>query len=292
MSDEDALLSAISSHPDEDTPRLVYADWLDEHGRHARAEFIRVQIAVEQKVSLPRREKDRHVDLYRRNQELIDDHRAELLGELAELPAEARIEFRRGFPWLIELPVRAFLAHSAAIAGQLPLPQVSVSGVGGEALAFLRNPHTGCVTHVSAYSNNPDDEVPHYPNEDEFDLSEAVERLTLLESLDLENCGINDLHCDLAFNFSTPSLRELDLSNNLITDGGVNDLLRTHLPRQLTRLVLGGNAITDAGAVVLASGWPTGDGDRLEYLNLRFTNIGPAGQSALLNRFGGRVDLF
>jgi uncharacterized protein (TIGR02996 family) len=56
MSDEDALLAAILAHPDEDTPRLAYADWLDEHadalpGRapeegHGRAEFIRLQIEL------------------------------------------------------------------------------------------------------------------------------------------------------------------------------------------------------------------------------------------------------
>jgi uncharacterized protein (TIGR02996 family) len=41
----DGLLAAICAHPDEDTPRLVYADWLDEYGDavdRARAEFIRV----------------------------------------------------------------------------------------------------------------------------------------------------------------------------------------------------------------------------------------------------------
>jgi uncharacterized protein (TIGR02996 family) len=31
MSDEAALLRAVAAHPDEDTPRLAYADWLDEH---------------------------------------------------------------------------------------------------------------------------------------------------------------------------------------------------------------------------------------------------------------------
>jgi uncharacterized protein (TIGR02996 family) len=30
VSDEPALLAAIAEHPDEDTPRLVYADWLDD----------------------------------------------------------------------------------------------------------------------------------------------------------------------------------------------------------------------------------------------------------------------
>jgi uncharacterized protein (TIGR02996 family) len=42
--DERALLRMIRDHPDADLPRLVYADWLEERGREARAEFIRVQI--------------------------------------------------------------------------------------------------------------------------------------------------------------------------------------------------------------------------------------------------------
>jgi uncharacterized protein (TIGR02996 family) len=39
----DGLLAAVRAEPDDDTPRLVLADWLDEHGDCARAEFIRVQ---------------------------------------------------------------------------------------------------------------------------------------------------------------------------------------------------------------------------------------------------------
>lgn len=41
--DGDALLAAIRADPDDDTVRLVYADWLDERGEAERAEFIRVQ---------------------------------------------------------------------------------------------------------------------------------------------------------------------------------------------------------------------------------------------------------
>lgn len=44
MSDGDALLAAIRAHPDEDTPRLAYADWLEETGSPARARFIRQQV--------------------------------------------------------------------------------------------------------------------------------------------------------------------------------------------------------------------------------------------------------
>ena len=51
MSDGDALLSAILAQPDEDVPRLAYADWLDEQvvggeSATARAELIRVQIEL------------------------------------------------------------------------------------------------------------------------------------------------------------------------------------------------------------------------------------------------------
>ena len=39
-----ALLAAIRANPDEDTPRLMYADWLDEHGRAKRAAYIRAAV--------------------------------------------------------------------------------------------------------------------------------------------------------------------------------------------------------------------------------------------------------
>ncbi len=45
-SDGDALFRAICEQPWEDTPRLVYADWLEENGHSQRAEFIRVQIEI------------------------------------------------------------------------------------------------------------------------------------------------------------------------------------------------------------------------------------------------------
>jgi uncharacterized protein (TIGR02996 family) len=32
MPDEQGFLTAIREAPDDDTPRLVYADWLDDHG--------------------------------------------------------------------------------------------------------------------------------------------------------------------------------------------------------------------------------------------------------------------
>jgi uncharacterized protein (TIGR02996 family) len=41
---EQGLLADIIDNPDDDTPRLVYADWMEEKGDPARAELIRTQI--------------------------------------------------------------------------------------------------------------------------------------------------------------------------------------------------------------------------------------------------------
>jgi uncharacterized protein (TIGR02996 family) len=73
MSDEAALLTAIREYPDDDTPRLVYADWLDEHGDADRAEFIRTQCAL----SRLSHEDDRRTDLEVRELRLLAGHAAE-----------------------------------------------------------------------------------------------------------------------------------------------------------------------------------------------------------------------
>lgn len=44
--DRDGLLAAIRERPDDDGLRLIYADWLDEHGEPARAEMIRMMVAA------------------------------------------------------------------------------------------------------------------------------------------------------------------------------------------------------------------------------------------------------
>ena len=46
MTDLDALYRAILSHPDDDTPRLIYADALEDVGESKRAAFIRTQVEL------------------------------------------------------------------------------------------------------------------------------------------------------------------------------------------------------------------------------------------------------
>jgi uncharacterized protein (TIGR02996 family) len=77
----DAIRADILSRPDDDVPRLAYADWLDEHGGPAerdRAEFIRVQIDLE-RLPLPYKRRE---GLQRREGELLNAHRAAWLEEL------------------------------------------------------------------------------------------------------------------------------------------------------------------------------------------------------------------
>ena len=40
--DERGFMAAIVANPEDDVPRLLYADWLEKHG-DPRGEFIRVQ---------------------------------------------------------------------------------------------------------------------------------------------------------------------------------------------------------------------------------------------------------
>lgn len=46
--DEAGLLAAVREAPEDDLPRLVYADWCEDNGRPERAEFIRAQIVYAQ----------------------------------------------------------------------------------------------------------------------------------------------------------------------------------------------------------------------------------------------------
>lgn len=40
------FIADIVEHPEDDSIRLIYTDWLEEHGDPERAEFIRVQVEL------------------------------------------------------------------------------------------------------------------------------------------------------------------------------------------------------------------------------------------------------
>ena len=125
MSDEAALLAAILAHPDEDTPRLMYADWLTEHAEGERAEFIRLQCASD----LDDAAEDRAIELEGRN-------RARWLAGMPNLPP-ARWEFRRGFPEYLDAPGPLFLERFDAFARVPWLRFLSLHHLDGPAVRSL-----------------------------------------------------------------------------------------------------------------------------------------------------------
>jgi uncharacterized protein (TIGR02996 family) len=84
------LLQACKDEPDDDSPRLVLADWLEEHGQGERSEFVRLQIRLARQEILAGDEAAAHARLH----ELYLRHAGEWLGGLHDWPG--RCAFRRG----------------------------------------------------------------------------------------------------------------------------------------------------------------------------------------------------
>src|SRR5436309_1652890 len=86
-----AILADIIDHPDDDVPRLIYADWLDDNGDPERAELIRLQCGLDDSASWGQDA----ADAEQREWALLHAHRGRWLRPLGLRPDEA--EFRRGF---------------------------------------------------------------------------------------------------------------------------------------------------------------------------------------------------
>src|SRR5437773_8799337 len=126
------FLSAVIADPDADGPRLVYADWREECGDAARAEFIRVQCAL---AAMPAGERPFHA-LRDRERELALTREDEWLRPFADLLGPARpsrwqrmfsrptpwhARFRRGFVEALALPLDDYLWHAESLGRMAPL---------------------------------------------------------------------------------------------------------------------------------------------------------------------------
>src|SRR5260221_631255 len=114
MVDDATFLAAILAAPDDDGPRLVYADWLEEHGDTERSEFIRVQIELAHTPV----EEGRAGILRRREAELLRQHRDDWLKPLTDrLAAERGAEL----PW--PQPVEAIQSLFEMFSPSVPIGQ-------------------------------------------------------------------------------------------------------------------------------------------------------------------------
>jgi uncharacterized protein (TIGR02996 family) len=125
MSNLLALIRYCKENPDDDIPRLVLADWMEEHGDPERAEFIRLQCAMSAG-SLPWAQGSPRAD------ELFNRNRTRWLGELNEQGGFRC--FRRGF---IQIGNRS---RSEAQLNELSSPEVEWI----DAFKYSFTPSGGC----------------------------------------------------------------------------------------------------------------------------------------------------
>jgi uncharacterized protein (TIGR02996 family) len=269
-----AFLDAVLASPDDDGPRLVYADWLDERG-DPRGEFICIQVELEH---LPRWHPRKYL-LSWREQELLDRHRREWTAGLPELEGIAWGAFRRGFVHAVRAADLATLVkHADAIARAAPVAAATVPGL----------------------TPDPDDRTYLFPvvpwlreltvlreNAPASETAGALARCPLLSTLrrldlsyqDIDNAALKVLaECP-----HLAGLTQLILREHLLGPGGLAPLAGAAFLPGLTVLDLTGVGPEDhyleAGDLRLLAGLPLG---RLTWLGLSGNALGAAGVGPLL----------
>jgi uncharacterized protein (TIGR02996 family) len=114
-----AFLSAILEAPDDDTPRLIYADWLEERG-DPRAEFIRIQCEL---ARLPD-DDERRTDLEATEARLLAEHAKGWAGPIRRWARHW--SFRRGFVEGIKIRTGAFLVRADELFAAAPIRHVQL----------------------------------------------------------------------------------------------------------------------------------------------------------------------
>jgi uncharacterized protein (TIGR02996 family) len=150
LSHDDAFLCDIIENPTDDTPRLVYADWLDEHGSAERAEFIRLQIEhARLDADDPRR-----WDLGKREVALLKAHGPAWLQSLPAWAREGRCWFRRGFVAEVTATVDQFLDGAAALRHATPLEGVALRQAAGRMAEVAGCPALAGLAHLDLSDSN------------------------------------------------------------------------------------------------------------------------------------------
>jgi uncharacterized protein (TIGR02996 family) len=280
VNEREALLRAVCENPDDDTPRLVFADWLDEHDEPERAEFIRVQIKIARGTDDPK--------LKQREQELLAAHRAAWSEPFRQFEVEGSsrqlifgVHFQRGFVHTISANDEElrFVANAPALFQLAPIERVNLiykaqhedltrcpellqlkelmitRGEGYEAAEIAALCRSKYLSNIVRLDLIADDDNGHLDDE-------GIETLSRAKTL--------------------PALRHLDISSNWCNwqfdDSWVGILTRGKLITQLESLRLRGTWLTDVGVQTLARSKRIGS---LSHLDLSNNRIGDEGLRAL-----------
>jgi uncharacterized protein (TIGR02996 family) len=283
MTHEELFIQSIRETPADDAPRLIYADWLEEHGQGDRAEFIRVQCRLSR---LTEAEPEQSV-LSARAEGLLGEHWDEWVGPLRSIVGPWRDRygerwmgeeyhpdglrrFQRGFVDTLALDAANFLDHVEHLKRLVPLRDLRLWGAGrcAERLAwesllaglsvlsftdYYDAPLTAGDAAALAKSSNLHGLSALYLGRNSLgdDGVEALARATWLGSvtvLDLSDNGLSDRALQaLAESPSAVNLRKLFLQNNYFSSVGIDALRCSPNLRFLTHLEHG--TVIQHGAV-------------------------------------------
>jgi uncharacterized protein (TIGR02996 family) len=145
MTDAD-FLQEILAHAEDDTPRLIYADWLEERG-DPRAEFIRVQCEL----AAMHRYDPRRSELQGRETALLRKHAKRWVAPIRKYVK--RYEFRRGFVERVSAAADQFLDAADHLFASAPLLELSLSKTKDHWPRLLACAHLNRIETLSLVSN-------------------------------------------------------------------------------------------------------------------------------------------
>jgi uncharacterized protein (TIGR02996 family) len=242
-----AFLEDAKDNPEDDTPRLVLADWLEDHGDPDRAQFIRVQCRL---ARLPEDDPE-WSSLADQESELSQRCHGAWLAEIGIPPYEQRDyqRFRRGLltdggpvAGLLRRAKRLDPSRRAWVDGVSLFQQHDREGI----LRLLRSPWgEGLNTLELSFSRLGDEGVEVLANE------AAVKRLHTLKlcGVGLTAAGV----AALAHSQRFERLRCLELTSENLGRAMVGNLAQGALPEQLTALSLAHNRLGHGGILPLTS---------------------------------------
>jgi uncharacterized protein (TIGR02996 family) len=260
MTHEEAFIRAIREAPNDDAPRLIYADWLEEHGQADRAEFIRLQCGCSQMlVTRPERStlKASAESLLRRNWQEWVAPLGQIVGPWRDRYGEGWMQeqyhpdglekFKRGFVESLSLNAVDFLRHVRELQRLTPLLMLRLWGAGfcSDALAAESTLSGLAVLEFTDYYDAP--LTAH-----DMAVLAASPYLEGLSALLLGRNNLGDEGVEaLARAPWLVSVRMLDLTDNGISERGIRALANSPYLVKLAVLCLRKNSLSRAAIAAL-----------------------------------------
>lgn len=240
---DSAFVATILAAPDDDAPRLVYADWLDEQGDADRAEFIRLQVRLAHMAP---------DDLGRpgvqsRSHDLQRAHHVEWVNQLPQFDGVHWESFHRGFISAVRFDhPDLFFEHADDVFAAAPVQEIQL--------------HQFYHTHATRLAA-----VRHL---------RRIRTLDFLDGNKVANIGVESLMGSRYL----ANLQALILGRNSLGSAGVRAIAMSGYVRGLRRLRLDQNDLYDDALRYIAESRAL---ERLEQLDFDRTRTGDDGVKAL-----------